>query len=218
LAGLVAALAAGRTTGHFERGSARALVPIVLIAAAMLVAQTGAGRFGLGLAALGATCALRIAPSSGVCGAPLPETLAEAEAASAGVGRGVAAAAAALTAMVLFGLYLDGAPSGAIAFADPDVAAGLLVGAALPFAFSRAPGAGAGDRASTPFALRAMIVAGLVAVAAPLVVGRLDPAALCGLLAGAIACGVLLALIVSDAALDTLIKLTSLVAIVATRR
>ena len=104
---------------------------------------------------------------------------------------------------------------------DVDLLAGLLVGATLPFlvaaATRRVEMRSGGSPASTFECVRAMIPAALVALAVPLIVGTLNPMALCGLLVGTIASGVVLPDAVGPQ-LGVLMKLVGLVAIVAGRR
>jgi len=206
-AGTAAALFSSRATGHFRTGAARAALPLLLITAAVLASYAGAGRVGVGLAAVGAATVLRPAPT-GSDGRP------------ASVGAGVAAPSAALAALVLLGAYADAARLPALDLRDPIVASGLLFGAMLPFALAASARRSGRPRASTPGRLRAMIPPGLVAVAAPLVVAASSPAALGGLLAGSIACGILLALTRARTGpvMLVVVRIMCFVALLATRR
>jgi K(+)-stimulated pyrophosphate-energized sodium pump len=85
---------------------------------------------------------------------------------------------------------------------------GLLIGGFLPFLFSaltmRAVGKAEPDAArcveiSTAGSLRQMIVPGMMAVAAPIVVGLWSVEALGGLLAGALVTGVMMAIFMANA-------------------
>ncbi len=156
---------------------------------------------------------------------------------TAAIGKGFAIGSAALTALALFAAFREQAGLPIIDVSRADVMAGLLFGAALPFAFSamamRAVGQAANEMVeevrrqfreipgliegtgraeyahcvaiATAAAMRQMVKPGILAIAAPVVVGFAskwlfgDLAALGGLLAGATSTGVLLAIFMANA-------------------
>ena len=141
---------------------------------------------------------------------------------TAALGKGLAIGSAALTALALFSAYSQAAGLTVIDLMRPEVIAGLFLGAMLPFFFSSLnmveevrrqfkeiaglfEGKALPDYArcvdiATVGALRQMVMPGLLAVSAPLIVGfLLGKGALAGLLAGSTATGVLLALTLANA-------------------
>ncbi|MBQ0110366.1 MAG: sodium-translocating pyrophosphatase [Oscillospiraceae bacterium] len=236
----------------YSAGLKSTAIPLIIIVAAIVIANAVSGNFGIVLAALGMLATVGMVISVDAYGPiadnaggiaemsgcdegvrEITDNLDSVGNTTAAIGKGFSIGSAALTALALIASYADTVKldAAAMALTKPEVLCGLLIGGMLAFLFSaltissvsraandminevrsqfkQNPGILEGTvlpdykrcvSISTKAAIREMILPGVIAIVAPIIVGIvLNKEGLAGLLVGATVTGVLLAISMSN--------------------
>jgi Na+/H+-translocating membrane pyrophosphatase len=201
-----AAAATGASRDALATATPSLFVPGLVVAAALVVAASAGGAWGIGLAAAAAAAALPSCVAAGFAAELLPLPPADAE-------RSASTATVALAGWAMVAVARGG--DARLDLLSADVAAGAIVGVALVL-FATATwrrGESSENSNSTRAALRAMIAPALLAVAAPVCVARLNPAAGGGMTAGALLGGATAAFLVARTTAVLFDRVVSLICI-----
>jgi hypothetical protein len=191
-------------------------VPCLVLAAAIVVAASAAGGWGIALAAAAAAAALPICVAAGFGADVLPQPAADRAAQGSDAERAASSATVALAGWATLAAAVGPAR---LDLLRADVTGGAVSGVALVLfvvsvaASARPRGDSTGNANSTRADLRAMIVPALLAVAAPVCVARLNPAAGGGMAAGALLGGATAALLVPRSTAALFDRVVSLICI-----
>jgi len=221
-AGVLAGVVIGKITesyasraadGGVKTGMDSTVWFIIFIAATVLTADAFAGVYGIAVAAIGMLSTTGMTLATGAFGhvtetaggidekGALPQAARQiidkleiAGKTAAANGRGFATGSAVLTSIALFLVYSQVAGLRNVNLISPVVIAGLFIGAMLPFKF-----ASMAMKSVEKTALGEMLLRCLFALAAPFTVGMLMGArALGGMLAGSVAAGALIAIMMGN--------------------